>query len=371
MADPDLLLTLYAGISSDEALGRFLAALALRFDCCSAALFYVDRRRPAATFSLAHGRLAESDVQSLYIEKYAVLDPAPQAMARLAVGDVASTDRIFTGRALRKHREFLEGFYHAVGLGGALGGPLIRSEGRVGMIAVQRGLERAQFDDGDILRFKALMPFVIQALDLRQRFFEAGTALSRLEAALAPVTVGVMAFDQGAVLQHANAAARALLARRDALFLDPAGYLHADHPAAERALRSCFARFDAREGGNIIAVPRGQHVGPAYAVRITRFHARGRSRQGGGGGFTALISDAGRAVSDGTFLIGAAFGLSPEAARLTAALVAGDDLSTFAERAGISVNTAKYHLKMAFAATGARRQTDLVRLALTLVHDLG
>lgn len=365
MIDPELLLILYSGINSDEALGRFLAALASRFDCCSAALLYVDRRRPAATLNVAYGRIAESAVQSLYVEKYAVLDPAPRAMAQLPVGDVASTDQIFTGRALHRHRDFLEGFYHAVGLGGALGGPLVRSDGRVGVIAIQRGLERASFDEDDVARFKALMPFVIQALDLRRRFFEANAALSRLEAALAPVAVGVMAFDEAAILRHANAAARSVLARCDALSLDASGRLHADDLPSERAIRLCFAQLETHGASRVVAVPRRKALEPAYVVRIGRASSKGR-----GGGFTALISDAGRAVGDGAFLIGAAFGLSPEAARLVAALAAGDDLATYAERTGITVNTAKYHLKMAFSATGARRQVDLLRLAFGLMRDL-
>jgi hypothetical protein len=50
------------------------------------------------------------------------------------------------------------------------------------------------------------------------------------------------------------------------------------------------------------------------------------------------------------------------AATLLAALAAGEELADYAERAGISMNTVRFHLKTAYARTGAKRQSELVRL---------
>ncbi len=57
------------------------------------------------------------------------------------------------------------------------------------------------------------------------------------------------------------------------------------------------------------------------------------------------------------------------AARLAAALAADDDLKSFAAREGITIHTARFHLRTALARTGARTQAELVRLVVRLIRD--
>jgi DNA-binding CsgD family transcriptional regulator len=54
-----------------------------------------------------------------------------------------------------------------------------------------------------------------------------------------------------------------------------------------------------------------------------------------------------------------------------AATLEGIELKDYAERAGISMNTVKFHLKTAFERTETRSQTELVRRALLALNDLG
>ncbi|MEX2319623.1 MAG: helix-turn-helix transcriptional regulator, partial [Bauldia sp.] len=70
-------------------------------------------------------------------------------------------------------------------------------------------------------------------------------------------------------------------------------------------------------------------------------------------------------------LLAAALGLTRGAARLLAAIAANDDLRSYAEREGITIHTARFHLRTALARTGARTQAELVRLAVRLLRDLG
>lgn len=69
-------------------------------------------------------------------------------------------------------------------------------------------------------------------------------------------------------------------------------------------------------------------------------------------------------------LLAAMFGLPLGAARLLAALSAGEELKDYAERAGISMNTVRFHLKTAYARTGVHRQSDLMRLITVALRDL-
>jgi DNA-binding CsgD family transcriptional regulator len=59
------------------------------------------------------------------------------------------------------------------------------------------------------------------------------------------------------------------------------------------------------------------------------------------------------------------YGLTTSEGRLLEALVAGERLAEYAERAGVRISTAKTHLRSVFCKTGERRQADLVRRALT------
>ena len=69
-------------------------------------------------------------------------------------------------------------------------------------------------------------------------------------------------------------------------------------------------------------------------------------------------------------LIQELFGFTPAEARLTAALVAGKSVKEFAEEAGVSLNTARTHLKNVFPKTGVKRQAALVREVLSALEQL-
>ena len=58
-------------------------------------------------------------------------------------------------------------------------------------------------------------------------------------------------------------------------------------------------------------------------------------------------------------------GLTGAEERLLNALVAGERLRAYADRTGVSLATVKTHLQSLFDKTGERRQTDLVRRALS------
>ncbi|MBL8527929.1 MAG: helix-turn-helix transcriptional regulator [Burkholderiales bacterium] len=59
------------------------------------------------------------------------------------------------------------------------------------------------------------------------------------------------------------------------------------------------------------------------------------------------------------------FGLTPAEARLAVSLAEGKNLEEIAERAHVSLNTAKTQLRLAFEKTGTHRQAELVKLVLS------
>ncbi len=82
------------------------------------------------------------------------------------------------------------------------------------------------------------------------------------------------------------------------------------------------------------------------------------------GRFWVLIDDPDDVPRPSPTVIASLLGLTNAESRLTALLVAGHRLEDAAEALGIKHETARSHLKGAFRRTGARSQTDLVRLVL-------
>ena len=53
------------------------------------------------------------------------------------------------------------------------------------------------------------------------------------------------------------------------------------------------------------------------------------------------------------------------------AILEGIELKDYAERAGISMNTVRFHLTSAFTASGVHSQAELVKTAMVALSDLG
>lgn len=73
-----------------------------------------------------------------------------------------------------------------------------------------------------------------------------------------------------------------------------------------------------------------------------------------------------RLPDDRLALAAAVYGLSAAQARIAKAIVAGQDLGEAAAEQGISLNTARTHLRRLFDKMGVRNQTALVRALLTV-----
>jgi DNA-binding CsgD family transcriptional regulator len=63
--------------------------------------------------------------------------------------------------------------------------------------------------------------------------------------------------------------------------------------------------------------------------------------------------------------------LTPTEARLADLLLGGLEVRAVADHLGITIETARFHLKRVLAKTGTHRQTELVRLMLTLPGTSG
>ena len=177
-----------------------------------------------------------------------------------------------------------------------------------------------------------------------------------LAAAIEPLPVGLLILRPSGMVRHANRSARAILARRDGFAIGPSGRLTILCPGG----RARYAEFLEGRGPRSGIMKVGRREGPAYGVRLWR------SADGHG----LVIADPDAGTGEGADLLAVTMALSPASARAVAALATGEDMAVYAERAGVTANTVRYHLKQAFLATGTHCRADLVRIATSFLQGL-
>jgi hypothetical protein len=238
------------------------------------------------------------------------------------------------------------------------------------MVGLHRSPDRAAFDDDDIAKLERLMPHLARALQVRRSF----VALDRRNAALAEacdrLAAGMIGLDEEGRSLFANDAVRRMSARDDGLALDRSGRPYAADRAANQRLAELQRDVASGGSGGLVRVPR-PHGEPAYVVIVAPLFLgegldRGRRRRG----TLFVIHDPLHRAPTVPQLVAELFMIPLGSATLLAALAAGEELNDYAERAGISMNTVRFHLKTAYARTGVRRQSDLVRLITAALRDL-
>ena len=144
--------------------------------------------------------------------------------------------------------------------------------------------------------------------------------------------------------------------------------------AADRAAAKRLAMLEAevaRGGaGGLVRAQRPSQRAP-YLVLVSPLPSSDNLLPNAHGGILFVVHDPGRALGSAAQRIARLLHLPLGAAKVVAAIVEGIELKDYAERAGISMNTVKFHLKTAFERTETRSQTDLVCRALLALNDLG
>jgi DNA-binding CsgD family transcriptional regulator len=366
--DRKLLDALYLGATDAQSFEQAIAMLAARFGCGSSALALFDHQMPYANLFLTTGAL-DSESSRLYAEYYGALDPAPRAVMNLAPGTVSATNRILSEK---HHRgEFFNDYYRRYGFEEALCANLFSENGRLAVMALHRGKEREEFSDDDIAELQRWIPHITRALQLRRTFARTQYGAAGLASVLDRLEAGVIALNGGNKALFVNAAMRGIFDRRDGLSLDRNGWPRAAKSEVQSRLGALIANTLAGGAGGMLTVPR-DHQARAYPVLVSQLAIptqmslpdEGRSP------VIVLVHDPDSRPRQAEEILQTGLGLTPGAARLVAALAADDDLQAFAVREGVTIHTARFHLRTALTRTGTRTQADLVRSAVRLLRDM-
>ena len=295
--------------------------------------------------------------------KYIALSPVDPRMRMLTTTYKATHCRQFVSDeelwASEMYREALK----PGGIEYAMGFTLPIDQDITVFLGVMRGPRLTPFTGAECTDFGRFAPHVTRAVSMHGTFRRCREELATVKALLDGVPLGLMVVDDDE-LKVANRAARALLDEGDVLRLRNGrvggATGHAD-VELRAAIQEALSDSDKPVG---VALPI-DHAEPVRAL-VRRLHPQSAQMVGVARDAVALyVTDPRKPVETPQEILQRLFGLTPREAAVLRILAKGEDLQSAATQLGISIQTARTHLKHIMETTGASRQAELVRMVLS------
>jgi hypothetical protein len=354
---------IYRGACDGAELSRAVAMIAGYFGSPGTTLAVVGGASGAdAELLISCGVLGPSELRRY--QEYAHVDPIPPIFVKMTPGKMTTSNHVIPndGKGV-----FRNEFLAPLGVDENLGGPLFRTHGRCAAISVLKGINQAEFGDGHVERLSRLAPHLTRALQIRRLFLQGQESNSALESIVERNETGMIALHSDGTALFVNAAARAIAAACDGIGLDRNGRLIAVDRRAAMRLASLQGDVVRGGAGGFAAVPRPSGH-PPYAVLVSSLPVR--DDQFAPGVLFAIHDPLRRPVATAQ-RIAQLLHVPSGAAKVVQALLDGLNLKEYSDRTGLSINTVRSHLKIAFARTETRSQAELIRMALSALNDLG
>jgi DNA-binding CsgD family transcriptional regulator len=244
----------------------------------------------------------------------------------------------------------------------------------VGGFTIFRREGGGPFSEDEFAAIDPFVPHFRRALHTHLALRSAQRERGALAEAMDLLPTGVLVLDSGRHVLLKNRGADRILALKDGLSLDRNGP-SADDARENASLQNLIADAIERVGRDtamttgFLAVSRGSGK-RSFAVMVAPL-LKDASSVLRDAAVAILVADpdAGR-VADPEVLH-ALYSLTHSEAELVRLLAQGLSLEEAADARGVSMNTARSHLKHAFAKTGTSRQGELVRLMLSGIGSIG
>jgi DNA-binding CsgD family transcriptional regulator/PAS domain-containing protein len=335
------------------------------FDTESCAIFQLNFAQGSASLLGITGNF-DAKAMSEYEAYYHQKDPWAISLSKSATGRAMLCTEI-VAEADFLNSEIYNGFAKRIEMFWSVASVMPLEKQFMGAIGIHRPHSARAFEADDKRHLDMLLPHLSRAM-LLQRRLQGLTQDNRLVLdALERLSVGMIAVDAQATLLFANPTAERLL--RAGLGLTcRQGCLGAADPTKDGELRRLIQQAGLAslgkpsEPGGVLALPRPGGRPLSLLVCPLRPHALtlGPSTPAA----LLIFGDPDAAPSTSTRALIELYGLTPAEAKLMTALVDGERLEDYADRQGISVNTARTQSKQVFAKTGHGRQVDLIREVL-------
>ena len=307
------------------------------------------------------------DLEQLYYADYYAADERVTRARLLPHAKLVHVSELFTAEEQRTSRAYNE----ALPLSVSQNSLNVRLDGPDGCrIAMALGdpVGRNGWESDQLETIHRLLPHIRHLTRVRQSLHNAeayGASLMRL---LGGSLIGVIHLDRRGRLLQMNDRAQALVHQGDALF-DQGGHLHARLPADESRLQRLVAS----------ALPADNFTGASGSMTVSRtcrapqltLHVVPATGYPPGYDLwrvaaIVLIIEPGPRSHVDSGMVAAMLGLTPAEGRVAALLAAGHTVRRIALMTGTKENSVRSHVKRIYSKRGISRQTDLVRLVLSI-----
>lgn len=251
--------------------------------------------------------------------------------------------------------------YHSFGIKVTLGQQLPEA-----YIACQRAKSKGPFSDSEGVVYQTLLPHLQRALRLHFKLSQAEAKACGLEGALEAFSHGVFGLDRSGRIIFFNAPAEATLRKGDAVKISE-GTLVACERIQDHQLQSMISGAVATGAGFGLGAGGWMLVGAQPQLRLAVTPVRsvlpGYPRQ-----LAALVyvSDPSAVPLSRAEALRALYRLSPTEARIADLLCAGLEVRAVSATVGMTIETTRFYVKRILAKTGTRKQTELVKMMLSI-----
>jgi DNA-binding CsgD family transcriptional regulator len=363
-----LLAALYAAPLEPEMWQVFLDRLCALTNTASSYMVTVDPEQGNVT--LAGGGLNfNPETLRLYNEHYGANDPyAAPAMAKPRVGVIQAEELVSRPDLFRSE------LYNEVLHPYDLEHMVLLSCGcaeEAGLFPFWRSPKQGQMDSASLNLLETLLPHVQTALRLRTKVMASNATDLFSEAALDAMSTAALLVTGKGRVRHMNQLAAVYLRRGDGLRLHQNVLTATDSAEDEQlALLIAGASANGKNGSEAVRGGGALRVSRARSQGVLQVTVLAVSEQKQIAGYESsalvLISDPSSLPRRRTSLMQQLYGLTPAESRLADLLLEGIEVREAAEHLHITIGTARFHLKRVLAKTGSHRQTELLRLMLSL-----
>ena len=313
-----------------------------------------------------HGERREAWEQS-YFDDYFQRDEQIPRVTRLPDGRMTHITDLYTEQERKSSATYNE----ALRAGGYQNGLVVRLDGPEGSgiyWALAGSTRRGGWGGRQIAMIQSLLPHLRHFLRARHALVGVQAVNASLIRLMDSTRLGIIQLNGRGRVIEANGLACRLLSGGRGLF-DKDGFLRARVPTEDTVLQGLLAdalpRFASQARGGSMTVSRG----PSRSRQMVHVLPVGdRQRNFGIGAISALVlvMEPGSPARLDTEMVGSALGLTETESQVAVALALGKTVSEIAKERGNKLTTGRFHVKQILAKLGLSRQTDLVRLVLSL-----
>lgn len=364
---PALLDDLYNAAIEPGDWQSFLRRLSALFRTGTASVRLTDLSAPLVYTSYTVG--FDERVNRMYVEHGVDIDLFRDALAAAPLGEIQASHEIVADRDFERSAHY-ERVFRPNGNFYAMGAHFERWVGSAMHIGVHRPRRHGPFTPTERATLQFFSPHLRRVARITRRLGEYDCALTAARSALDDLPWGVWVLDRQFRCRWANAPAEEAI-RTGALGLGISGGRLTLH---DRALEgSLCAAMDALNTGEGAVRTVGLGVGGAALILID--HGRRVASPGvpseGSDAILAFLVDPTRPTPLDDDRVVKLFALTPAETRLLAEFIRGLDLHESAARLGISIHTARAHMKAAMQKVGVNRQPELMRKLLISATRIG